>query len=122
MPKLLDANAILRYLLSDNQEQAAKVCDAVLAGATTVPEVLCEVVYVLQGRVYKFERIEIVSALLGLLEDIDCERLVCMRAALKLYGDTNLDFVDCILVSMNNVLDQEVLTFDKKMNRLMEDE
>lgn len=120
MPKLLDANAILRYLLNDNQEQAAKVCDAVLAGATTVPEVLCEVVYVLQGRVYKFERSEITSALLGLLEDIDCERLVCIRAALKLYNETNLDFVDCILVSMNNVQGIEVLTFDKKMNQLME--
>lgn len=76
MPKLLDANALLRYLLNDNQEQAVVVRDAVLEGAFTVPEVLCKVVYVLQGRVYKFERPEITSALLGLLEDIDCDRLV----------------------------------------------
>lgn len=121
MPKLLDANALLRYLLNDNQEQAVIVRNAVPEGAFTVPEVLCEVVYVLQGRVYKFERSEIASALLGLLEDIDCDRLVCMRAALKLYCSTTLDFVDCILISMNNVLGHDVLTFDKKMNRLMKE-
>lgn len=33
MPKLLDANALLRYLLNDNQEQAVVVRDAVLEGA-----------------------------------------------------------------------------------------
>lgn len=48
-----------------------------------------------------FERSEIVQALLGLLEDIGCERLVCVRAALKLYVETSLDFVDCILISIN---------------------
>ena len=50
MPKLLDANALLRYLLNDNQEQAVVVRDAVLEGAFTVPEVLCEVVYVTRTR------------------------------------------------------------------------
>lgn len=119
MSKILDANAILRYLLNDNHEQAEKVRGVVLSGASTVPEVICEVVYVLQGRVYEFERSEIVQALLGLLEDIDCERLVCMRAALKLYGETSLDFVDCILISMNKVLGCDVVTFDKKMNQRM---
>ena len=73
----------------------------------------------MHAHIESFERSEIVQALLGLLEDIDCERLVCMRAALKLYGETSLDFVDCILISMNKVLGCDVVTFDKKMNQRM---
>lgn len=68
-------------MLNNNHEQAEVVRDVVLLGAFTVPEVICEVVYVLQGRVYEFERSEIVQALLGLLEDIDCERLATELAS-----------------------------------------
>jgi len=47
MNKLLDANAILRYLLDDIDEQATIVAAAIESGAETLPEVLAEVVYVL---------------------------------------------------------------------------
>ena len=39
-PVLLDANAVLRYLLEDNDEQADEVCQAVASGAEVTLEVL----------------------------------------------------------------------------------
>lgn len=119
MAKLLDANAILRYLLLDNEEQARAVREAVERGAETVPEVLCECVYVLQGKVYGFSRPEISRALSALLEDVECERGASMLRALEVYASTRLDFVDCILAAMAEVEGRDVLTFDRKLARLL---
>ena len=112
MPTVLDANAVLRYLLDDIEDQAARVRSVVEAGASTLPEVLCECVYVLQGRVYGFSRDEVSSALLALLDDVDCERRDAMRRALATYRETNLDFVDCILLAHTAIDGADVLTFD----------
>ena len=46
---ILDANAILRYLLRDVPEMSEEAREAIMAGASTTAEVLAEVVYVLAG-------------------------------------------------------------------------
>ena len=46
---LLDANAVLRYLLEDIEAQATKVEQAIIRGAEVTIEVLAECVYVLEG-------------------------------------------------------------------------
>ena len=119
MPKLLDANAILRYILADIEEQAELVHKAVAKGAETVPEVLCECVYVLQGRCYSFERKDISRALLAVLEDIGCERHAIMCSALELFSKSRLDFVDCILVAMSKDPSYEIITFDKELSNVI---
>lgn len=120
MPRLLDANAILRYVLADNERQAAAVRAAVEQGAATTPEALCECVCVLHGKVYGFSRQEVSGALLLVLEDVDCERSASMRRALELFAATTLDFGDCILAAMAQVEGCDVLTFDRKLLRLLE--
>ena len=48
--KVLDANAVIRYLLNDIEDQASAVADAIRNGSVmTTPEVIAEVVYVLSG-------------------------------------------------------------------------
>lgn len=119
MARLLDANALLRYILCDNMEQAERAKAAVDEGAFTIPEVLCECVYVLQGRYYRFERAEVAETLLSVLDDVECERMGAMRRALELYGGNNLDFVDCILAASVESEGWELLTFDKKLAKLV---
>ena len=38
------------------------------------------------------------------------------RETLKLYRDTTLDFVDCVLIGRNRIMREDVLSFDKKLN------
>ena len=59
----IDANAILRYMLNDNIEMAAKVCALLDNARVTVRhEVIAEVVYVL-NKVYLLPRNEIAEGI-----------------------------------------------------------
>lgn len=35
------------------------------------------------------------------------------------YAETSLDFVDCILIARNRLLHDNVITFDKKLNKML---
>ena len=69
MRVLLDANAILRYLLDDDAEMAARTRSALSYGAFLLPEVLAEVVYVLSG-VYAVPRKELAEKTIPFLSEI----------------------------------------------------
>lgn len=119
MRTLLDTNCILRYLLADVPDQTERVAELVKEGASTAPEFLSECVFVLSGRVYGFSRAEVSDALLAVLDEIYCEHLPAMKRALDIYRDTKLDFADCILAARHVVENTPVMTFDKKLNRLI---
>ena len=118
-PIILDANAILRYILDDIPEQANKVQEALEHGAQTKTEFIAECVYVLSG-VYKFKRVEISYALTTFLDETQTENHSIIKAGLNYYANTKLDFPDCMMMSY--VLDAgcSCITFDKKLIREIE--
>lgn len=116
---LLDANAALRYLLEDNERQADAVEKVVMEGAEITVEVLSECVYVLEG-VYGLSRSRIAESLGILLDDVACARRSVAAAALGYYSGSKLDFVDCILAAERDIAGRNVLTFDKKLKRLLQ--
>lgn len=118
MRTLLDANAILRYLLEDNEEQADIAARAIEMGAEVTPEVIAECVYVLSG-VYRVPRQDIAESLGILLDEVVCQRKRSVTVALGLYSAGSFDFVDCLLAAEHEECGREVLTFDKKLNSLM---
>ena len=66
--QLIDTNIILRYLLEDDikfTSQAEEIIEN--NNVTVLTEVICEVVYVMQ-KVYRIDRKEIVSTLIGFLK------------------------------------------------------
>lgn len=117
--KLIDANAILRYLLNDVENMAAESAQVIKNGAFTIPEVLAEVVYVLL-KVYHVERQEISKVLIIFLNSIEINRKDIMIKALEIFADTNLDFVDCILIAYNKTDSVEIFSFDKKLNKKLQ--
>lgn len=118
MRKLIDANVILRYLLNDVPEMADKAENVIREGAFTIPEVIAEVVYVLSG-VYKIDRHTIRNTLTDLLEYVNISHRPVIVNALKLYDESNIDFVYGILISRGKLLGEEVYSFDKKLNELL---
>ena len=132
MESLLDANAVLRYLLEDNQEQAEAAAKAIAGGAEVTVEVLAECVYVLAG-VYHVPRSRIAESLGILLDEVTCRRKNVAAAALGLYSGSSFDFVDCVLAAERHSFDfvdcvlaaerqelgRDVVTFDKKLIGLL---
>ena len=120
MKILIDANVILRYLLNDVEEMAKKSAEIINAGAFTLPEVIAEVIYVLKS-IYKVEREEIAAAILQIFKEIEVANKEIMIEAVKIFAESSLDFVDCILIAYNKVENVEVFSFDKKLNNRLKD-
>ena len=122
MPKtLVDTNVLLRYLLHDVESQQEEVDALIAGGVATIPEVFPEIVYVL-GHSYKVDRQKISEALLTVLDEIEVEHKEVIIHASKLYGETNLDYVDCVLIAYRKIEGREVFTFDKKLNNQLKRE
>ncbi|MCL2062916.1 MAG: PIN domain-containing protein [Candidatus Cloacimonetes bacterium] len=117
----IDANAILRYILNDNNEMAGKVRDLLDEFKVFVRyEVLAEVIYVL-NKVYLLPRNEIVEGINIFLSEpnVETESSKVLTLALEKYAAVNIDFVDCILYSFRALYGFEVFTFDKKLISLL---
>ena len=118
MRTLVDANVVLRYMLCDDETMSGKAEQAIHDGAYLLPEVLAEVVYVLFG-VYSVPREELASRLQILVKEVQAEHPEVLDTALATFGTTKLDFVDCLLAAYNNHLHDNVISFDRKLNRLL---
>lgn len=113
----IDANYILRYMLNDIPQQAEEAATAIAGGADTYPEIIPEVVYVLE-KVYKVGRDEIADALGEVLQEIGIERKEVIIEALRLYESVKLDYVDCLMLAGFRMNRQDFLSFDQKLMRL----
>lgn len=116
---LIDTNVILRYLLNDIPEQAQKSEEVVKSGAFTLPEVIAEVVYVL-FKLYNVPREEINEIVSPVFDEVEIEHKNVVLAALELYSSASIDFVDCILISRNKLIGEKVFSFDKKLNKRLQ--
>lgn len=115
---MLDANAVIRYVLDDISEQADAAEAAINNGACVPPLVLAECVYILT-KFYKQSRGDVAVALLRVLECVETDDADVMRASLLLFASEPLDFADCVLLAYNRVRGMQILTFDKRLlNRL----
>lgn len=116
--QLVDANVLLRCILNDHPDMTAKAKQVIKNGAYTKPEVISEVVYVLQ-KVYSVQRPHIKEMLYRVLSVVRCTDENCILFALDLYAKIALDFVDCLLVAYHSINGETVFTFDKKLNKYL---
>ena len=119
MRTLVDANVVLRYMLHDDKTQSPIAERTIREGAYLLPEVLAEIVYVLLG-VYSVPREELAERLQILVKEVQSEHPEILSTALTTFDATKLDFVDCLLAAYNNHLGDKVVTFDRKLNRLLQ--
>lgn len=116
---MLDANVILRYLLNDDEQMASRAENTIKNMTVQVNiEIFAEVAYVLKG-VYHIDRAEISRCLLKLLPEITTPEPDVLRLGIETYAEQNLDFPDCILYAYYKVKGYEIMTFDKKLKKLL---
>lgn len=121
--KIVDANIVLRYLLNDIEELSEKAAEILENNEVFVPnEVIAEIVYVLE-KVYKVDNNEISNTLKELFDyrNLEVNDLKIVEEALSLYGKKKIDFVDTLLYAYHKVKGYEIFTFDKKLNKLLND-
>jgi len=118
---VLDANAVLYFLLQDDANKAADVRDVMEQETCLIPiEVLAEIVYVL-AKTYKIDRALIQEKLLGVLwnENVETPSQSVVETALRYFGETKLDFVDCLMVGYATVEGHRIFTFDKELKNYL---
>ena len=120
---LPDTNVVLRYLLRDIPEQftqAADFFEQIRTGRKKMlflESVLVECVYILT-KYYNVPKKEAAEALAGLMQykGVVNKDKAALSAALALYGENNLDPVDCFLLAKARHDAMQVFTFDKAFN------
>lgn len=119
--KLVDANVILRYVLNDNEEMAAQAESIFNEDSVYIPmEVLAEVVYVLL-KVYQVDRKTICETVVDLLNmpNVQTVNKEVAITGINCFNQNNIDFVDGLLVGYKQNSNYDVVTFDKKLNKLL---
>ena len=122
--KIADANVVLRYLLNDTESLADKATELLENNDVYIPnEVIAEIVYVLE-KVYKVNRKDISYSLIELFnyKNLDVDDIDVIVAALNMYSERKLDFVDTLLYAYNKVRGHEIYTFDRKLNNLLKND
>jgi predicted nucleic-acid-binding protein len=121
---ILDTNAVLRYILNDNEQMSDIIEHTLTENDCFVPaEVVAEMVYVFD-HVYKIPRKEISATILKFLQmkSVSCSDMLVVTTGLDTFATTKLDFVDCLLVGYSNI-GHHIVTFDKKLkNKLYQQE
>lgn len=115
---ILDANAVLRFLLQDNEEQFQQVKAIIQRKNCYVTlEVLAEVCYVLEG-LYYVTREDIISNFRKLNNDVIILNADVLLRGLDIFDKApKLDFVDCLLYGYKIEKGLDVVTFDQKLRK-----
>ena len=112
---LIDTNVILRYLLDDDENMALIAEHLIDGDVWTTPDVLAEITYVLES-VYELPRKDIHAALCIVANHVELRPETVVLEAIREYGETKLDFVDCMMVAYAKAGGERVFSFDKEIN------
>ena len=104
----------IRYMVQDDYDKALKVKEVIDLGAYIIPEIIPELIYAL-NKGYKVPRRETGWAISDLLDDVDVVDKNFYLSALKLYRESKLDYVDCVLVMKKVIMKDQIFTFDKEL-------
>lgn len=118
----LDTNVLVRIIVDDSDcpEQSIKARQSVSQYQTVyiTQIVQIETVWVL-SRAYGFERNQISQVLESLLNNqaYRMENETIFADALKLYGSSNIDFADALILQNSARQHLKLLSFDKKLQK-----
>lgn len=115
---MLDANAVLRFLLKDIEEQFQEVKSIVKRDRCYVTlEVMAEVCYVLEG-LYQVSRGDIADSFRKLNFDVTILNVDVFLRALEIFEKPpKLDFVDCLLYGYKMERGIGIVTFDRQLQK-----
>lgn len=118
---LLDTNILLRYLIKDDLDLYNKAKYIIQNNNCYVlTSVLQECIFVLEGKIYKINRKEIVDSIRETYSHIFYNDKEIIDQTLEIYkNNPKLDFVDCLLYTYSLMFKIDLYRFDKELNKLI---
>ena len=119
--KLLDANIIIRFLVSDDPNKANRV-EKLLANQNNknilADIVVAEIIWVL-GSYYQFDKSSILESLKALIhyKSIMCNKTL-LESALTIWEKYNISFVDAYLISLAKLKGLDICSYDFKFDKV----
>lgn len=117
MEKLINSDVILRYLLDDIEDQSNSAKEVISSGAATIPEVIFDVVNILE-KIYDVDKNTIKETICGFIDEIYIDDKALISEALSLYSAKNISYVSALLLARQRLSGDKVFTFDRKLRRL----
>lgn len=116
----LDTNILVRYLTRDDESQWQQAADLILQNQPCFIAniVLCELVWVLRGTNYRFQKEEIISVLEAMLHSpaFEFENRSIVAQALQRYQQGRADFSDYLIGALSRQAGcTETASFDGKL-------
>lgn len=116
----LDTNVLVRYLTKDDEAQWQQARQLIESGEQffVANIVLCEIVWVLRGKPYQYNKEEILETLEEMLHSpaFEFENRSCVYQALQRAKKGRADFSDYLIGALARTTGcQETVTFDRKL-------
>lgn len=121
---LLDTNALLRYILNDNREQASlierlfKQVEERSCSIRLSLGLFIEAVFILT-KIYGFTKEQVSETLLAYVKNplLDIEDRAILRIALGFFPTKAVSFIDLLLAVEASQTGKKLVTFDKKLKQ-----
>src|SRR3989344_9658979 len=116
MPKnIIDTNLIIRFLVNDDPQKAARVKKVLQESKTAnvLPDlVIAEIIWVLSSY-YELDKVSIISKIRALIhvKTVDCNKAL-LDQALANWEKYNISFVDAYLVSVAKLKSLNIYSYD----------
>ena len=83
-------------------------------------EVIAEIVYVLL-KVYSFDRATIIHSVSTMMKHKNARipHKKVVKMGLRYFGETKLDFVDCLMIGYAIIEGHQIFTFDNKLKKIL---
>jgi predicted nucleic-acid-binding protein len=122
---LLDTNALLRYILNDNKQQASVIEKLFLQAEERFcfirlsAGVFIEAVFILT-KMYRYSKEQVSKTLLEYVKNpiLDVGDREILHEAIELYPIKTVSFIDLLLAAEANQTGKTLVTFDKKLKQV----
>ncbi|AKM83357.1 hypothetical protein A2422_04075 [Candidatus Woesebacteria bacterium RIFOXYC1_FULL_31_51] len=123
---IIDTNAILRFILKDVSTQHIEIYELIKKAKNKklriiIPEIVVFETYFTLKSYYEYEKETLLKVLESLLSAnyLKIENKQIFMEAVKIYRTSNLEFVDCYLVSNAKALNLNMFTFDSNLKKYL---
>jgi len=120
---LIDTNIIIRILLNDNPLLFKKAKELIEKEEKllVLDPIVFEVFYVLENKIYNTPKNEAVLSVRRFLKQkkVVLENKELIELTLEKYSTNNISIPDSYLLARSELNNDKLLTFDKKLNKLL---
>ena len=121
----IDTNALLRFLINDVPTESKMVKEFFRSAKSHKLEAeICEPVFIetliVLRNYYKYPKDKTLILLQSIiaLDWLTIENFPVLTTALDLYSQSDLDFVDCLILARSKTKQQKIFTFDSKLSKV----